>query len=83
MPGGHLFFEVGQADPHLFGHARGGHGRGQGHGMIPECVRNSFRGVRPRLAPVRKLRGQLVELVITMQWGRERHGCLPVIEFMF
>src|SRR5439155_26912913 len=36
--------------------------RGQGHGVIPELVGNPFRGVRARLAPVRKLRGPLVEL---------------------
>jgi hypothetical protein len=66
----------------MFGHARGWQGRGQGHGVLPEFVGNPFRGVRPRLAPVRKLRGQLVELVIAMQWGRDRHAGLPVIGFM-
>jgi hypothetical protein len=83
MPGCHLFFEVGQADAHLSGHARGWQGRGQGYGMISEVGGNPFRGMRPCLAPVRKLRSQLVELVIAMQRGRDRHVCLPVIEFMF
>ena len=50
--------------------------------MIPELVGNAFIGVRPRLAPVRKLRGQLVELVVAMQWGCARHAGLPVIRFM-
>jgi len=52
-----MFFEVCQAQPQLFGHARGRQGRGQRDGMIPERLGKALAGVRPRLAPVLKLRG--------------------------
>ncbi len=81
MPGRHLFFEVGQAHPHLFGHAGGRQRRGQRHGVLPELVGNALVGVCPRLAPVRKLAGQLVELVVAMQRGCDRHHRLQVLGF--
>ena len=77
--GRHLFFEVCHAPSSLFGHARGRQGRGQWDGMIPERVGNAFIGVRPRLTPVRKLAGQLVELVVAMQRGCDRHHRLQVL----
>ena len=69
-------------DDYVALHAGGRQHRGQRHGVIPELVGNPFVGVRPRLAPVRKLAGQLVELVVAMQRGRARHACLPGIRFM-
>ncbi len=50
--------------------------------MLPELLGNALVGVRPRLAPVRKLAGQLVELVVDMQRGRDRHNSLQIIGFM-
>ena len=82
VTGRHLFFEICQAHPHLFGHAGGRQRRGQRHGVLPELMGNALVGVRPRLTPVRKLAGQLVELVVDMQRGRERHNCLHVIGFL-
>jgi hypothetical protein len=38
--------------------------------------------MRPRLAPVRKLPGQLVELVVGMQRGLDIHDGLQVIGFL-
>jgi len=55
--GCHLFFQVDQTQPQLFGHARGRQGRGQGHGLIPERLGKALAGMRPRLAPVLKLPG--------------------------
>jgi hypothetical protein len=55
--GCHLFFQVNQTQPYLFGHARGRQGRGPGPGLIPERLGKALAGMRPHLAPVRKLPG--------------------------
>jgi len=55
MLGGHLVFEVCQAQPSLFGHARRWYHCGQRHGVGPEREGNPSMRVRPRLAPVGQL----------------------------
>lgn len=57
LPGGDLLFEVRQAQPQLFGHARRRHHRSQRHRMGPELWGNLTVWVRPRLAPVGNLAG--------------------------
>ena len=69
MPGGALLFEVCQAQPQLFGHARRRHHRGQCHRVGPELWGNRTVGVRPRLAPVGKLARYLVQLMLRVQGG--------------
>jgi hypothetical protein len=65
----------------LFGHARGRQGRGQRDGLIPERLGKALAGVRPRLAPVLKLRGSLVKLMLRVQRGLDLHVALHVIGF--
>lgn len=77
--GCHLFFQVYQTQPQLFGHARGRQGRGQGHGLIPERVGKALAGMRPRLAPALKLPGYLVQLVLRVSGGLDLHIDLHVI----
>ena len=79
MRSGHLFFQVDQTQPLLFGHARGRQGRGHGHGLIPERVGKALAGMRPRLAPVLKLPGSLVQWVLRVQGGLDFHVDLHVI----
>jgi hypothetical protein len=55
--GRHLFFQVCEAQPSLFGDARGWQDRGQRHGLIPERLGKARAGVRTRLAPGLKLPG--------------------------
>jgi hypothetical protein len=77
--GRHLFFQVCQAQPSLFGHARGRQDRGQGHGTLPERLGKALTGVRPRLTPVRKLPRSLVQLVFCVQRSFDLHESLHVI----
>ena len=42
----------------------------------------ALAGVRPCLAPVLKLRGSLVQLVLRVQRGFDVHDCLQVITFL-
>lgn len=79
MRGRPLFFQVRQAQPYLFGHVRGRQYRGQRYGVIPERLGKSLAGMRPRLAPVLTLPGSLVQLVLRVQRGLDRHGDLHVI----
>jgi hypothetical protein len=75
--GRHLFFQVDQTSPSLFGHACGRQGRG--HGLIPERWRTALAGMPPRLAPVLTLRGSLVQWVRRVPGGWKLHGALHVI----
>jgi hypothetical protein len=76
-----LFFAVCQAQPSRLGHARGRQCGGQRDGLIPERLGKALAGVRPRLAPVLKLRSSLLQLVLRVQRGLDLHGALHVIGF--
>ena len=79
MPGGDLLFEVRQAQPSLFGHARRRDPRGQRHRVGPALWGNRTVGGRPRLAPVGTLARELVQLVLRVQRGLNLHIHLHVI----
>lgn len=57
-------FEVLVAQPKMFGHAGIGQSVAQGHGLIPKDFGNALTGLRVVVAPVLKLSGELVELVV-------------------
>jgi hypothetical protein len=80
--GCHLFFQVDQTQPSLFGHARGRQGRGHGHGLIPERLGKALAGMRPCLAPVLKRPGSLVQLVLRGQRGLDFPVDLHVIGWL-
>ena len=49
--------------------------------MIPERLGKALAGVCARLAPLLKLRGSLVQLVLRVQRGLDLHVALHVIGF--
>jgi hypothetical protein len=74
-----VFCQVDQPQSSLLGHARGWQGGSQGHSLIPERWGKALAGMPPRLAPMLKLPGSLVQVVLRVQRGLKLHGDLHVI----